>query len=80
MAGKGSDDTRTPNHEARRGSPLWCSVCGNMRGASCTCPLDMPSVALWKALGKCGIGQVLLEACGWELREYKENEIVETKW
>lgn len=62
--GKGSEDNRTPNHEARRNSGLWCSVCGHMRGASCTCRFDEGAVDRWKDLAEHPIGKVLLEACG----------------
>ena len=33
---KGSEDTRTPHHEKRRASALWCSGCGYGKSA-CKC-------------------------------------------
>jgi len=69
-AGKGSVDRGSP--EKRRGSALWCEVCGNMRGASCVCKLDVRRVESWKECSPLPRGPILDQlsvACGYELRE-----------
>ena len=57
---KGSADTRTPNHEARRESAIWCETCSMMKGGACKCT-EHASLA---ALATHPIGRALLEACG----------------
>ncbi len=69
---KGSADRGSP--EKRRQSGLWCSVCGNMRGASCTCKADTGAVHTWGELQTHPIGKQLLKACGHSLTEPLKRE------